>query len=167
MIILADNDEVGLKYATNIAKSIIQTARSVKLVPSQALYEPLQPKGDISDILDCIGSEKTIQLIESVLNGNEYIFTSKLSSKQKQVNTSRKKQRIDYEIFAEFLKNQGYSIRYNQITHNFEFFGFDENESKEHLAENVPIILLDQLEKIYTHVTKQKVIDYITRYATR
>ena len=167
VIILADNDEVGLKYATNIAENIIHTARSVKLVPSQALYEPLQPKGDISDILDCIGSEKTIQLIESVLNGNEYIFTSKLSSKQKQVNTNRKKQRIDYEIFAEFLKNQGYSIRYNQITHNFEFFGFDENESKEHLAENVPIILLDQLEKIYTHVTKQKVIDYITRYATR
>ena len=167
VIILADNDEVGLKYATNIAENIIHTARSVKLVPSQALYEPLQPKGDISDILDCIGSEKTIQLIESVLNGNEYIFTSKLSSKQKQVNTNRKKQRIDYEIFAEFLKNQGYSIRYNQITHNFEFFGFDENESKEHLAENVPTILLDQLEKIYTHVTKQKIIDYITRYATR
>ena len=167
VIILADNDEVGLKYATNIAENIIQKTHSVKLVPSQALYEPLQPKGDISDIVDCIGSEKTIQLIESVLNGNKYIFISKPLSKQKQVNTNRKKQRIDYDIFAEFLKNQNYSIRYNQITHNFEFFGFDENESKEHLAENVPIILLDQLEKIYTHVTKQKVIDYITRYATR
>ncbi|MDE5557110.1 MAG: virulence-associated E family protein, partial [Ruminococcus sp.] len=84
-----------------------------------------------------------------------------------QDNSNKKKQRIDYEIFAEFLEKQGYSIRYNQITHNFEFFGFDDGESKEHLAENVPTILQDQLEKIYTHVTKQKVIDYITRYATR
>ena len=44
IIILADNDEVGLMYATNIAENIIQTARSVKLVTSQALYVPLKPK---------------------------------------------------------------------------------------------------------------------------
>ncbi len=167
VVILADNDEVGLKHATNIAESIIKTARSVKLVPSQALYEPLNPKGDISDIVECIGSEKTIQLIESVLNGNEYIFTSKPSSEPQQVSTSRKRQIITYELFAEFLEKQGYSIRYNQITHNFEFFGFDESESKEHLAENVPTILHDQLKLIYTHVTKQVIMDYITRYATR
>ena len=167
VIILADNDEVGLNHATNIAESIIQMARSVKLVPSQALYKPLQPKGDISDIVDCIGSEKTIQLIESVLNGNEYIFTYKPSSEPKQVSTSRKRQIVTYELFAEFLEKQGYSIRYNQITHNFEFFGFDESESKEHLAENVPTILHDQLKVIYTHVTQQVITNYITRYATR
>ena len=166
VIILADNDEVGLNHATNIAESIIQTARSVKLVPSQTLYEPLKEKGDISDIVECIGSEKTIQLIESVLNGNEYIFTSKPSSEPKQVSTSKKRQIITYELFAEFLEKQGYSIRYNQITHNFEFFGFDENQSKEHLAENVPTILHDQLKQIYTHVTNQVITNYITMYAT-
>ena len=80
VIILADNDEVGLKYATNIAESIIKTAHSVKLAPSQALHKPLQPKGDISDIVDCIGSENTIKLIEYVLNSNEYIFTPKSTS---------------------------------------------------------------------------------------
>ena len=51
VIIIADNDEVGLKYATNIAENIIQAARSVKLVPSQALYAPLKSKRDISDIV--------------------------------------------------------------------------------------------------------------------
>ncbi|MGM9929905.1 MAG: VapE domain-containing protein [Bacillus sp. (in: firmicutes)] len=79
----------------------------------------------------------------------------------------KKKQMINYEIFAEFIEKQGYSIKYNQITHNFEFFGFDKNESTEHLTENVPIILQDQLKELYTHVSKQTVIDYITRYATR
>ncbi|MDE6502248.1 MAG: hypothetical protein K2L10_09205, partial [Ruminococcus sp.] len=169
VIILADNDEVGLKSATATAESVITVARSVKLVPSQALYASLKPKGDISDIVECIGSEMATQLIETVLNSNEYIFTlsHQPSSELQQDNSNKKKQRIDYEIFAEFLEKQGYSIRYNQITHNFEFFGFDDGESKEHLAENVPTILQDQLEKIYTHVTKQKVIDYITRYATR
>ena len=73
---------------------------------------------------------------------------------------------IDYKMFSEYLENQGYFIRYNLITHNFEFFGFDKGESVEHLAENVPTILQDQLKKVYTHVSKQNVIDYITRYAT-
>ncbi len=79
----------------------------------------------------------------------------------------KKKLMIDYELFAEFLEKQKYSIRYNQITHNFEFFGFDKNESAEHLAENVPTILRDKLKKIYSHVSRQDITDYITQYATR
>ncbi len=79
---------------------------------------------------------------------------------------NKKKQMITYELFSEFLEKHGYSIRYNQINHNFEFFGFADNESKEHLAENVPTILQDQLKLIYTHVSKQIIIDYITHYAT-
>ena len=166
VIILADNDEVGLKSATNIAENIVTVARSVKLVPSQALYAPLQPKGDISDIVECIGAEKAIQLIENVLNGNEYIFTFKPSSEPQQ-NISKKKEMIDYELFSEFIEKQGYSVRYNQITHNFEFFGFDKGESVEHLAENVPTILRDKLKKLYSHVARQDITDYITQYATR
>lgn len=89
---------------------------------------------------------------------------------QSEKNTSaerEKKQTITYELFAEYIEKQGYSMKYNQITHNFEFFGFDEGESAEHLAENVPTILHDQLKLIYTHVSRQNIIDYITRYATR
>lgn len=80
--------------------------------------------------------------------------------------SSPNKRQIDYELFAKFIEKQGYSIRYNQITHNFEFFGFDKRESAEHLAENVPTILQDQLKKLYTSVSKQIIIDYITHYAT-
>lgn len=64
----------------------------------------------------------------------------------------KKKPMVDYEMFSEYLKKQGYSLRYNQITHNFDFFGFDKGESVEHLAENVPTILRDKLKKLYSHV---------------
>ena len=168
VIILADNDEVGLKSATNIAENIVTVASSVKLIPSQALYAPLKSKGDISDIVECIGTEKVVQLLDNVLKSNEYIFTSKpLLSSELQQNISKKKEMIDYELFSEFIEKQGYSVRYNQITHNFEFFGFDKGESAEHLAENVPTILRDKLKKLYNHVTRQDITDYITQYATR
>ena len=168
VIILADNDEIGLKYATNIAENVIQTARSVKLVPSQALYVPLQPKGDISDIVECIGSVKATQLIESVLNGNEYIFTSKPSSEPQKTNTNKNKPDFDdFSLFDEFMLRHGYSIRYNQITHCYEFIGFGKQESPEHLAENVPTILYDQLRKEYSKVSLLSIMNYITLYATR
>ena len=91
---------------------------------------------------------------------------SKLTKGEKDTE-KKKKLIITYELFVEFIEKQGYSIRYNQITHNFEFFGFDNGESTEHLAENVPTILYDKLKLMYTHVSKQNIIDYITRYATR
>ena len=91
---------------------------------------------------------------------------SKLTKGEKDTE-KKKKLIITYELFVEFIEKQGYSIRYNQITHNFEFFGFDNGESAEHLAENVPTILHDKLKLMYTHVSKQNIIDYITRYATR
>ncbi len=91
---------------------------------------------------------------------------NKLTEGEDNSSSDKKKQIITYELFAEFLEKHGYSIRYNQINHNFEFFGFADNESKEHLAENVPTILYDQLKLIYTHVSKQIIIDYITHYAT-
>lgn len=72
-----------------------------------------------------------------------------------------------FEQFAEYLEKCDYSIKYNQITHNFEFSGFDEGESREHLAENVPSILRDGLRDVFDGVTRPDVIDYITRYATR
>ncbi len=90
-----------------------------------------------------------------------------VEEEENSTNDSKKKHIITYELFVEFIEKQGYSIRYNQITHNFEFFGFDKGESVEHLAENVPTILYDKLKLIYTHVSKQNIIDYITRYATR
>jgi len=73
----------------------------------------------------------------------------------------------NYAQFEKFVESRKYSIKYNQITHNFEFYGFDKGESQEHLAENVPSILQDELKEYYSHISKQTVIDYITRYATR
>ena len=72
-----------------------------------------------------------------------------------------------FEQFASYIDECGYSMKYNQITHNFEFEGFDEGESREHLAENVPSILRDGLKDKFSCVSRPDVIDYITRYATR
>jgi len=93
-------------------------------------------------------------------------FKKKLTEKGE--GSSHKKPPLEnYGQFEKFIESRKYSIKYNQITHDFEFYGFDKKESPEHLAENVPSILQDELRTVYSHVSKQIVIDYITRYATR
>ena len=90
------------------------------------------------------------------------------TAKEKQAVKRQKKPLLeDYEQFEKFIDDNHYSIKYNQITHDFEFYGFDKRESIEHLAENVPTILRDKLRKQFVGVSKQNVIDYITQYATR
>ena len=73
----------------------------------------------------------------------------------------------NYFQFAEHLKDQGYSIRYNQITHDFTFDNFDVKDSKEHLKEIVPQILTDELKTKYTYVNVHTIENYIIRHATR
>lgn len=93
--------------------------------------------------------------------------TNDTPKEEKAVKRQKKPVLEDYGQFERFIEENGYSVRYNQITHNFEFEGFDKGESTEHLAENVPSILRDSLKKQFSGVTRQSVLEYITRYATR
>lgn len=92
----------------------------------------------------------------------------KLTEEGKRSQKSEEKPKLnDFEQFSGYIEECGYSMRYNQITHSFEFSGFDESESQEHLAENIPSILRDGLKKKFDSVSRPDVIEYITRYATR
>ena len=168
IVILLDNDGAGADCGKIAVTALSDVTASLKVIPSASLYPELPNKGDISDIVDIIGAERTKELLDYAVADEKYIVTEDTSKENEQDNSSKKKKpMLNYELFAEHLEEQGYSIRYNQITHNFEFFGFDIGESKEHLAENVPSILRDELKKSYSHTSRQDITDYITRYATR
>ncbi len=175
LVIALDNDKTGNRTTDDLAK--VCDERNVPyIIASKDIW------GDCKDANELLVKDRR-KLVSSLQKHSERAMAldkdqwlkNTLERKQTAFNelpnrtavTSNKKQMIKYDIFAEFLEKQGYSIKYNQITHTFEFFGFDEGESAEHLAENVPTILQDQLKEIYTHVSKQLVMDYITRYATR
>lgn len=76
VIILANNDEVGMSHAKDSAESISKYASSVKLVPSKALCEQLQPKGDISDIAALVGSEQVKELLEYAVKSDKFIYSA-------------------------------------------------------------------------------------------
>ena len=177
LIIAMDNDTAGRKAGEKLA-NLCKEHDTPFIMAKNDVYGGFK---DANDLLlhDRQGLEKTLKVLsERAINLDIEKWKSDLHkkplnkkvSKSTETTQSVKNKKIpleDYEQFEKYIDEMGYSVRYNQITHNFEFYGFDKSESTEHLAENVPQILVDGLQKQYKRVTIQKVMNYITRYATR
>ncbi len=174
LIIALDNDKTGNRATTALSNECDE--RNVPyIIASKDIWSDCKDANEllVKDRAKLVASLQEHSERAMVLDKDQWL--KDMLERKQNVNkltsraavTSQKKQMIDYELFAEYLEKQRYSIKYNQITHTFEFFGFDKNESVEHLAENVPTILRDKLKKLYSHVSRQDITDYITQYATR
>lgn len=85
IIIITDNDEPGRKYGETVARNVIKTAKSLKIIPSATVWEKCPEKGDISDISQLLGEEKTRELLISALkNVNFYQSQPESDNKNKQ-----------------------------------------------------------------------------------
>lgn len=74
IIIIADNDDPGEKAAENTAKGVISVAKTIKVIPSAAILSGLKHKGDVSDIVEQVGSDKAKSLIDAaVMRANLYV----------------------------------------------------------------------------------------------
>ena len=177
LIIAMDNDRAGRKAATKLS-ALCEEHEMPYMMAQNDIWGTFK---DANDLLlhDRQGLEKTLktlseQAIQLDVEKWKYDLHNKPLNKKinkisdtKEPTKNKKSPLEDYEQFEKFIDDNHYSIRYNQITHNFEFDGFDSGESTEHLAENVPSILRDKLKKQFNGVTRQNIIEYITRYATR
>ncbi|MDE7093851.1 MAG: GIY-YIG nuclease family protein, partial [Oscillospiraceae bacterium] len=61
IIILTDNDKTGETYGETVAKNVSRIAKSVKIIPAREIWSECPEKGDISDITEALGQEKTIE----------------------------------------------------------------------------------------------------------
>ena len=172
LIIAMDNDHAGQKAAEKLA-TLCKQHGTPYIMAQNDVYGDFKDANEIL-VHDRQGLEKTLKMLsELAINFDIEKWKSRQSNKkinQSDTEQTGKKKKIpleDYKQFEKFMNDNNYHVKYNQITHNFEFSGFDEGESTEHLAENVPQILVDGLKKQYTRVTINTVTNYITRYATR
>ncbi|MDE5755276.1 MAG: AAA family ATPase [Oscillospiraceae bacterium] len=63
IIILTDNDKTGETYGKTVAKNVSRIAKSVKIVSAKTIWSECPKKGDISDIVETLGQDKTIELL--------------------------------------------------------------------------------------------------------
>lgn len=62
--IIPDNDDVGKQHAETVAQQILTVTDKVKILDLTRTYKDLKEKGDVSDVLEALGSDETKTMLE-------------------------------------------------------------------------------------------------------
>ena len=170
VIILADNDEAGRQHGKSTADSLSGTASKIYLIPSERVYPELKPKGDISDIVSAVGLETAKGLLESAVN-SAAVYEKPAQAGDKNA-ISKFPDGFDdtgeltIHNLTAFLKSKDITVRYNEITHETEYSKIN-GESYEHIRENMPALIYDELHFLIDNCTLEKISSYLNVIATR
>jgi hypothetical protein len=66
--IIPDNDKPGFKYADDVKEALNGVAKEVKILKLANVVEDLKEKSDISDVIQKFGKEKTLELLDKLIN---------------------------------------------------------------------------------------------------
>ena len=170
VIVLLDNDKAGADCGKMAITALLDVTASLKVIPSASLYPELPNKGDISDIVDMLGAEKTKEILDSAITDEKYLVTEDTfdteqddDANDEESSKKEKKQQFDCDCLDQFLQDNKITARYNEVTTDIdmEIHGdLFKNENQEFISEMLPSLLEVPLKIAY----KGANINNITRY---
>jgi len=99
IIILTDNDNAGRSYGLKVAQNVLNIAKSVKIVPATAIWSECPPKGDISDIVQALGEDESIQLLADAIHNIPFCTPESLPPINENATASMPpQQEIEYSV---------------------------------------------------------------------
>ncbi|MDE7122417.1 MAG: hypothetical protein K2O42_09695 [Oscillospiraceae bacterium] len=179
IMILTDNDETGTAYGEFIAKNVHPIAESVMIVPAKRIWSECPEKGDISDIVQALGKDKTKKLLTDAIEKTQHYMPEAVENTKKAKNRTLRKRKIllsDYgvdgtgsltiENLTAYMNQKGYTVTYDEILRDYTFTGF-EGESQEHLKENAPDLIYNELQFELSGCNSTKIAKFLNIIATR
>lgn len=99
IIILTDNDKTGETYGQTVAKNVSRIAKYVKIIPAKSVWSDCPEKGDISDIVQAIGQDKTLELLLNAIGQSEcYVDISNYEELIKDTSEAFQKKPLEYQF---------------------------------------------------------------------
>ncbi|MDE5885416.1 MAG: hypothetical protein K2H29_10130 [Oscillospiraceae bacterium] len=179
IMILTDNDETGTAYGEFIAKNVHPIAESVMIVPAKRIWNECPEKGDISDIVQALGNDKTKQLLTDAIENTQHYMPKaipKTIKATKRTPKTRKRFLSDYDIdgtgvltienLSAYLKKKGYSVAYDEILRDSIYTGF-QGESEVHIKETAPDLIFNELQFELSKCSPERVARFLNVIATR
>lgn len=153
VFIIPDNDKAGRKYAENIYQALSGITKEVKILDLTYELEDLKEKGDISDVLDKFGKDKTLKILENLKNKNY----------ENQIFPIQNIDELNEKTFEKILAYLGIKIQYNVITKRITIAGMPKRYAISDLYTILPIYLKEVLRNkgIKINDTK-KIEEFIT-----
>ena len=151
--IIPDNDKSGKKYAEDIYNSLYGISKKVKILNLTDEIEDFKSKGDISDVLNEFGKEKTLEIIENLKQKNNTTNTFPIHNIDM----------LNENTFEKLLNYLGIKIQYNVITKRITITGMPKKYATSDLFTILPIYLKNVLKNkgISINDTK-KIEEFIT-----
>lgn len=152
-IVLADNDEAGEKAGSKTAESLISSGISCKLIRAADIYPEISEKGDITDIFDTVGLEKTVSLLQSAV---ERTLDYAPMPKEKQVQQEKESQLPPFFIFDD--RKQDYFVHAASCA---EYIRDNEKYCFTESQDNMTQRIYWYSDGVYYNITKDKLQAYI------
>lgn len=143
VFIIPDNDNPGYKYAEDISKALEGIAKSTKILKLVDEVPELKEKGDISDVLQKYGKEKTLEILKKLKENEQN--TQKIV--ENEINLD------ENNIFSPELFEKLYKKELNDIDDFFRIY----SEIKEFCRVN-RITGFDKNYKLYKEAKKDKYV---------
>lgn len=143
VFIIPDNDNPGYKYAEDISKALEGIAKSTKILKLVDEVPDLKEKGDISDVLQKYGKEKTLEILKKLKENEQN--TQKIV--ENEINLDKN------NIFSPELFEKLYKKELNDIDDFFRIY----SEIKEFCRVN-RITGFDKNYKLYKEAKKDKYV---------
>src|SRR5665648_88545 len=139
VVIIPDNDAIGAKYAEKIVSALLETAKSIKVIDLVKFVPTLAIKGDISDVYNLLGENKTKEIIAKAIKETEETKSSKIPNWLK---SSNGKNYIDEVIFIQEFKE-----KYNLVCINDTFYDFHGRMSDGQIKSHIQSLIANHFDK--------------------
>lgn len=149
--LIPDNDESGLNYSREIYSALQGIAKEVKILNLTNVVKDLKQKGDISDVLQEYGKEKTLNILKDL--------QSKSYSNDTKIFPISQLSELNEDTFRSILKYLGIKIQYNIITKRVVITGMPEKYALSDLYSILPIYLKNVLRNNGIKINDTKKIE--------
>ncbi len=170
--ILADNDEVGEKYAYGVAQYLTKGGISCKIIKAKDIYPEAEEKWDISDIVSKIGKAAAKEALQNAVNAAEIYQLSTEDVPKEQLQRMQNPYnadgngRLSIENLKAAMEQLDIKVKHNIINHQIEYSGkFIDNMDPVGVNATIPHLLYNKLQYFLKGCTAEKISSFLNSIA--
>lgn len=118
-------------------------------------------------LLKKYGANEMLKALHDLNDDIDRLYEIELEAEKEYYSDSKNKEIITIELLNKELTDMGYCVRFNDILQQIEITGQSTLESTEHIRDNIPSIVSDDLKHKYKGCTTVYVQETLKVIATR
>ena len=162
-VILTDNDDSGEKAGIKTTEILVKDGISCKLIRAIDIYKDVKTKGDITDIVEEVGTEKALDLLRTAVNNTDYCTPASTEQAVKLpewIKETPKGLRVNAELLSKYIQeNANYFLVQQKDQESQRFFWYENGVYSRISAKIVKSKIRDIISPFGVELAKVRVIE--------